>query len=1084
MAGLYMNFYDFNDACDFNVNHESGFIDINHVLCEEISVNVQGAIHRNSHVETIPNVISSQNTLNIDVNCMTVSNNVNRNFQLENAESHIVTDSINANDAEANTPCQVDNPHDDLAKFSKNNSKNMIFSHLNINSISSKFIEIHQILVNGHTDLLFLSETKLDDSYPSAQFHVNQFSVHRHDRNAHGGGLMCYVRETIPHRNRTDIAINEDGIETIVIQVKTADKNMFFLHVYKPPDINIRYLTQNLERMLNKCFNESNHVHIIGDLNVNFKQTPNPLSQICDTYDLKQLIKSPTCFKSLNNPSLIDVILTNKSKSIKSTINLSLGISDFHNYISAATRLSCPSSEPKLVHYRSFKNFNEESYRKDLQMVPFHVSHIFDDVDDQLWFHNSLLLDIIDKNAPKKQKQITYKPLPYMNDNLRKAINVKAALRRKFLKTKSNESWQKFKKQRNLVNKLKKVSIKKYFEKNCSDSSSKGKHFWEIVKPFMTNNAKTNNHKITLFENNALISQPSDVSNTFNEYFINVTQDLSEPEIVGQMSVDEVVDHYKDHPSIKLINEHKNNDQPLFYFTEINQKAIQNKLKMLKSKKATGFDHISPKFLKIGSEHLSLSLTKIMNKCVETGIYPDNAKRAVVTPLYKKSDQLAKENYRPVSILSSTSKLFEGVMCDQLINYMSPSLSNDLSAYRKLFSCNNVLVKCIEKWRKALDNNQNVGCVLIDLSKAFDSLPHGLLIAKLYAYGVSRESCLLIMNYLKNRKQAVKLGNIRSEWLDLKTGVPQGSLMGPLLFNIFINDFIYNLKNVCDVYNYADDNTLSYSNKDLNVVKSQLEKASEQATKWFKYNYMKANPSKFQSICFSRDDTQTDFCVENNVIKSNSTVKLLGIHIDRKLKFTDHTSIICKKAARQINALQRICKYVNYKGRLRIYESFVASNFIYCSIAFNTFTIGQNKKIEKLNERALRLVCNDYVKTYSELLNRTGKKMLHEMLRINTVEFVYKVINNLAPPIESSFFSKQVCPYNMRDNNKLILPQYKTAQYGKHSIAYQGPSLWNSLPAYMKCLEDINIFKSTLRNSNCLCHCECGTCMLCLRNNL
>ena len=136
-------------------------------------------------------------------------------------------------------------------------------------------------------------------------------------------------------------------------------------------------------------------------------------------------------------------------------------------------------------------------------------------------------------------------------------------------------------------------------------------------------------------------------------------------------------------------------------------------------------------------------------------------------------------------------------MCDQLLGFISSSLSTDLSAYRKSYSCSNVLVKCVENWRKVLDNNHHIGCIAIDLSKAFDCLPHGLLIAKLNAYRVSIKSCKLIPNYLRNRKQAVKLGNITSEWLNLKTGVPHGSLMGPILFNIFINDFLYDLQSTC-----------------------------------------------------------------------------------------------------------------------------------------------------------------------------------------------------------------------------------------------------------------------------------------------
>ena len=216
----------------------------------------------------------------------------------------------------------------------------------------------------------------------------------------------------------------------------------------------------------------------------------------------------------------------------------------------------------------------------------------------------------------------------------------------------------------------------------------------------------------------------------------------------------------------------------------------------------------------------------------------------------------------------------------------------------------------------------------------------------MHAYAVSKDSCAYILNYLKNRKQSVKMGNHKSEWLSLKTGVPQGSLMGPLLFNVFMNDFLLDLKEICEVYNYADDNTLSYSHKNLTVVKERLEMASEQAITWFKTNYMKANSSKFQALCLSRDGQQLEFKIENNTIKSEDVVKLLGIHIDRELRFDSHLSVIAKKAARQINALQTICKHLDLENKLRIYEAIVASNFTYCSLAYDNSTIGQNRKIE------------------------------------------------------------------------------------------------------------------------------------------
>ena len=373
---------------------------------------------------------------------------------------------------------------------------------------------------------------------------------------------------------------------------------------------------------------------------------------------------------------------------------------------------------------------------------------------------------------------------------------------------------------------------------------------------------------------------------------------------------------------------------------------------------------------------------------------------------------------------------------------------------------------------------------MIDLSKAFDCLPHGLLIAKLHAYGISPKACELILHYLKNRKQTVKIGNLRSEWLNLKTGVPQGSIFGPLLFNIFINDFLFDLKNSCNVYNYADDNTLSFQHKDISIIKQTLEDASEQAIQWFNVNFMKANPSKFQAICISKDEKTIEFCINNNIIKSEPSVKLLGINIDAKLNFKNHVSIISKKAAKQINALLRISKQLNYESKLRIFEAFIASNFVYCRNAYDTFTISQDRKLEKLNERAIRLVCNDFTSPYQDLLDKTGKEMLYVTRKNGLIIFVYKVLHGLAPPVSNSFFKIQETPYNMRDNYKLIKPIYKTIQYGKRSVAYQGAQLWNMLPSHVKHNNELSDFKTCLKAEKGVHACECGNCIICLRNNL
>ena len=208
------------------------------------------------------------------------------------------------------------------------------------------------------------------------------------------------------------------------------------------------------------------------------------------------------------------------------------------------------------------------------------------------------------------------------------------------------------------------------------------------------------------------------------------------------------------------------------------------------------------------------------------------------------------------------------------------------------------LLRLVEDWKMALDQHKCVAAILMDLSKAFDCLPHGLLLAKLEAYGLSGRAVELLGSYLRDRQQRIKLGPHTSNWADLIKGVPQGSILGPLLFNVFLNDIFYFVHDSA-LYNYADDNKLSYIHSDCKVLKDVLQKDSETLIEWFNFNSMKANPDKFQAICHGKkaNENITSFHISNTDIQCEDNVTLLGVNIDFLLKFDSHVTDICKKKA-------------------------------------------------------------------------------------------------------------------------------------------------------------------------------------------
>lgn len=355
----------------------------------------------------------------------------------------------------------------------------------------------------------------------------------------------------------------------------------------------------------------------------------------------------------------------------------------------------------------------------------------------------------------------------------------------------------------------------------------------------------------------------------------------------------------------------------------------------------------------------------------------------------------------------------------------------------------------------------------MDLSKAFDCISHDLLIAKLNAYGFHKSALKYIYSYLKGRRQCVKINGICSTYLTLTAGVPKGSILGPIFFNIFINDF-YHFFTEASLYGFADDHTLSAESKSLETLKAILSRESNVAIDWLNNNKMLANPSKFQLMILSKSkqNIEIDIEIDNKQIQSKDSVHLLGIDIDHKLKFEYHISELCRKAGGQLNSLFRFRKYLTPLSKKLSITSFISSNFCYCPLVWHFSSAKSQDKIERIQKRSLKFLQNNN----TELDFDPGKSTMKvKRLRVLATE-IFKTLNNLNPLYMNSIFYKSNSRTSERLKFNIQTQKYNQAKFGKNSIRVLGPILWNSLPNSIKSVESLIHFKKLIKtwgNNGC-----------------
>lgn len=604
--------------------------------------------------------------------------------------------------------------------------------------------------------------------------------------------------------------------------------------------------------------------------------------------------------------------------------------------------------------------------------------------------------------------------------------------------------------------------------------------FYKTFKPFLSNNNKDEtNTNISLKVNDKVERDQSQVVEIFADYFATIAAGIGGDNVEHLKEAD-----LQNHTSIETIrNAHEGVS---FEFKPFEILEVQRTLENIDVKKSPGWDGMSPKVLKITASSIAPALTNLYNNCISLGQWPKQWKKGEWIPVHKHEDRQDRRNYRPITTLIAVDKIFELLLSRQVTEHYDHQFYYRMTAYRKKNSCETTMIRLVEDWKMAVDNRELVSVLSMDMSKAFDSLCPALVIQKLKAYGFGNQSLNLMRSFFHQRMNRVKLAGITSTWKETERGCPQGSSFGPLLWNIFQNDMSFNVKS-SNLSMYADDHQLYTTGNNIEMVKRNLEAEAEVATSWYRDNFLLANPDKFQVITINprRRGTgasvgEISLRIDGHSIEPTSEIKLLGVLFDDNLTFTRHISDVCRRSSQKVGVLMRLRNLIPCKSKLLLYKTIILPNLTYCHLVWHFCKASDRRKLERIQERALRAVYKSNKTSYENLLKQANLPSLYNRRLQDIAITMYKVKNGMTSTGITELFDLKGKKYNLR-NGDFNMPRFDTIRYGKHSLRYTGPYIWSKLCSKDKNKPSLSSFKHNIRNIDIASLVEdgCNSCELC-----
>lgn len=893
-----------------------------------------------------------------------------------------------------------------------------------------------------------MTETWIKSDDEAKRFQIPGYTHYYHFRsNKIGGGVSIFVTNSLKHHLFE--GLSQDDNHYLWIHLK--ELGLDIGTVYKPGRTQLKNFLETFSIQLN----QRKRAIIFGDFNLDLLEPSSSVNEYMNTleengYKIINKITPEYCTREgYQKKSLLDHVSTNLKDHYFNFALIESSLSD-HKQIFLEIKKYKPPMKPKIVYEAIDYVRLEESAKglidrqnKDYTIFEHKLLNTIENCKEQKtkilnpprqdWIN----IRIIDKIKRKNQLYLTHKKSPRDEIVKQEFLIEKKVVSEEIQKTKSE-----------------------YYQKQFLACKKHPKKMWRLINCLSHNKIKEELMPCKLEKGSTVLTDGNEICEYFNEFFATIGPTLAEAIPL------------KYHNN-KIYTRAVNNAQQLFTtltsFSSVTKSEVLKIIDSLDINTSSGIDKINTKTIKCVKYLIVDELINCINNCLEQGKFPDELKVAKVTPIYKSGSRFDPGNYRPISVLPVLSKIFEKILYNRLEAYLNSIhfLSAKQYGFRPKSNTLSATVDLISKVKNNIDGNKVCLGIFIDLKKAFDTVSHNILLNKLVDLGITGNALKIFESYLTGRSQIVKIGKFQSSAKYLKYGIPQGSLLGPLLFLIYINN-ICNLDLKGEISLYADDTCLFYFGYQINSIIKEAQNDLNLLNTWFQCNLLTLNINKTHFVIFSAKNKKiTNFeplKINNIIIKRTYNEKYLGITLDSKLTWKPHIESIKSKLRSLSGAIRGIVRCLPRNVRYTVYNSLVKPHIDYlveiwgsaAKSTLNDLQISQNKLIKTLFHY-------NYLTPTVRLYNETKIMNINKTYEYYTCVLIRKI---LSKEIKSSitFNTKNNHPLlkRLRNPKNIILNRIRT-NYGRKNITFEGAQLYNKLPDNIKNAKNLHTFKNLLK---------------------